>query len=199
MKNLLLLWIGVILYTNAGIAQEINENRSNSGEKFIQPFIGVGFLPLYASLSAGFEMGNKAESGSLYGALYSKAGNINIENTFHSYFIEMNIILKRIDFKSKSTLAVETPIWLGCRNFLETFVEETHPRHNYTYIQIGSGIDLNYFFYDRQFSLFSEIGIGYGPRYNFAGNFNFSGYRFEKYSWLPRVDVGVRFDLFNRH
>lgn len=197
MKTRILL-IGILIYSNSMFAQSMSETPETKKlkEKKNKPFIGVGFFPkpIYICFSAGLEIRNNKENNLVYSRIYVKAGNFNIENTFHSYFIEVTFKLKKFEFKNNSTITLETPIWLGNRNIIETFVEERHEHHDYTYLQVGTGLDLNYSF-SKRWTIISKFGVGFGPQYNFAGDFNFSNYHFEKFSWLPLADIGIRYNL----
>lgn len=183
-----------MICSNALFTQSLDSESNESAEKNIQPFAGIGLFPqpVYISLSAGVEIGNNNKH--VYGTVYAKAGNFGIENTFHSYFIEVLFKLKQFEFKNKSTLRLEVPLWLGYRNIIETFVEERHEQHDHSYLQIGTGLDIKYAI-SSKLDIISKLGVGYGPQYNYAGHFNFANYRFEKYSWLPLADIGIRYSL----
>ncbi len=188
--------LALLICSNSIVAQSLDSETNKSIEKKINPFIGIVFFPqpVYFSLSTGFEIGNNKENNHVYSTIYAKAGNFGIENTFHSYFIEVIFKLKKFEFKNNSILSIETPIWLSNRNIIETFVEERHEHHDYSYLQIGTGLDLK-FSISKKLNIISKLGVGYGPHYNYAGDFNFSNYRFENYSWLPRADICIRYSL----
>lgn len=192
MKGITLLTTLLIFLPGISFSQEIEKSETPQKGCIVSPFIGAGFLPMptCAILSLGTNIGDADGKSPVYGSIYSKFGNLMMENTYHSYYLELKFRLKRFDFRNNSSLVLETPIWIGSRNSIETFTEEHHEKHDNTYVQAGVNFEMRYQFLQK-LSLVGRAGVGYGPKYSYAGDFQFDHYQFESYAALPLVDLSI--------
>jgi hypothetical protein len=86
------------------------------------------------------------------------------------------------------------PFWLGSRNLFPMMTEGEEGQYGRSWYQIGSG--LNYEFnLKNKLSIYGEIGCGYGPKYDEAGDFGFKDYDFVGFRALPMIDLGVKYSF----